>query len=258
MPSRCSRPGPSRHRLLRRSATGDLESRSDPHCGRRAPPSTSSLVPTACRPRRRVDPRWQYYRSVASVGIQVADALEYAHQKGVIHRDIKPSNLLLDTAGRIWITDFGLAYQPDSRAKGDKGLTQTGEIVGTIRYMPPERFRGWSDPRSDVYSLGLTLYEMLLLRPAFDAQDQVGLMQLVLQTEPVRLRKADPQIPRDLETIVLKAIDKEPARRRSRRRTRRRPGDSRRPPDPGLAHGIAERAKRIPPPSVAGRAGATW
>src|SRR5206468_10048400 len=127
--------------------------------------------------------------------------------EGVIHSDVKPSNLLLDADGRVWVTDFGLA-----KTDGDS-LTHTGDLIGTLRYMAPERFRGWSDPRSDVYSLGLTLYEMLLLRPAFEAPDQVGLMQLVVQTEPVRLRKADPQIPRDLETIILKAIDKEPAQR---------------------------------------------
>jgi len=175
-------------------------------------PSSLTLTGSAAAPAGRSG-RWHYYRSVAGVGIQVADALGYAHHEGVIHRDIKPSNLLLDTAGRVWITDFGLAYQPEAQSSGEKGLTQTGEIVGTIRYMAPERFRGWSDPRSDVYSLGLTLYEMLLLRPAFDAPDQVGLMQLVIQTEPIRPRKADPQIPRDLETIILKAIDKEPAQR---------------------------------------------
>jgi WD40 repeat protein/serine/threonine protein kinase/tetratricopeptide (TPR) repeat protein len=178
------------------------------------PPSVSSLTLTGSgtAPGGRSG-RWHYYRSVAGVGIQVAEALEYAHREGVIHRDVKPSNLLLDTAGRVWITDFGLAYQPDAHAPGDKALTQTGEIVGTLRYMPPERFRGWSDPRSDVYSLGLTLYEMLLFRPAFEAAEQVALMEMAIHAEPTRLRKADPQIPRDLETIVLKAIDKEPGRR---------------------------------------------
>jgi WD40 repeat protein/serine/threonine protein kinase len=151
--------------------------------------------------------RQHYYRSVARVGIQVAEALDYAHREGVIHRDIKPSNLLLDTAGRVWITDFGLA-KIDGAA-----LTTTGDVVGTIRYMAPERFRGWSDPRSDVYSLGLTLYEMLLLQPAFAAPDRIKLIHEVTHTEPPRLRKVDGRIPRDLETIIQKAIDKEPGRR---------------------------------------------
>src|SRR5262249_10178659 len=90
-----------------------------------------------------------YYRSVARVGAQVAEALAYAHAQGILHRDIKPSNLLLDAKGTVWVTDFGLAKAEE----GDK-LTATGDIVGTLRYMAPERFDGWSDPRSDVYALG--------------------------------------------------------------------------------------------------------
>jgi len=148
-----------------------------------------------------------YYRSVARIGIQVAQALDYAHREGVIHRDVKPSNLLLDADGRVWVTDFGLAKTDGS------ALTQTGDIVGTVRYMAPERFNGWSDPRSDVYALGLTLYEMVGLRPAFDAAEQGKLMDQVLHQEPPALRRADPHVPRDLETIIVKAIDREPSRR---------------------------------------------
>ena len=144
---------------------------------------------------------------MARVGAQVADALDYAHKEGVIHRDVKPSNLLLDADGRVWITDFGLAKTDGS------ALTQTGDIVGTIRYMAPERFNGWSDPRSDVYSLGLTLYEMLGLRPAFDESEHAKLMQQVLHVDPPALRKLDPHLPRDLETVVAKATDREPSRR---------------------------------------------
>src|SRR5262249_37059699 len=151
--------------------------------------------------------RRHYDRSVAHVGVQVAEALAYAHREGVVHRDIKPSNLLLDAEGRVWVADFGLA-----KIDGD-ALTQTGDLVGTLRYMAPERFRGWSDPRSDVYSLGLTLYEMLLLRPAFASADRLELIRRVTHEEPIRPRTVEPQIPRDLETIVLKAIDKEPSRR---------------------------------------------
>ncbi len=101
------------------------------------------------------------------IGIQVAEALEYAHQQGILHRDIKPANLLLDAQGQIWVTDFGLAKAQDSDE-----LTRTGDIVGTLKYMAPERFNGWSDPRSDVYALGATLYEMLTLRPAFEESDR--------------------------------------------------------------------------------------
>jgi WD40 repeat protein/serine/threonine protein kinase len=148
-----------------------------------------------------------YYDSVARIGLQVAEALDYAHGEGVIHRDIKPSNLILDTAGRVWVADFGLAKT------GGESLTQSGDIVGTIPYMAPERFRGWADPRSDVYSLGLTLYEMLALRPAFSGSDRCQLILQVTQAEPPRLRKIEPLMPRDLETIIAKAIDKEPGHR---------------------------------------------
>ena len=111
-----------------------------------------------------------YYRAVARLGIQVAEALAHAHGQGVLHRDIKPSNLLLDADGHVWVTDFGLA-----KFEGSDGPTQTGDIVGTLRYMAPERFDGWSDRRSDVYGLGMTLYELLTLKPAFDSADRLKL-----------------------------------------------------------------------------------
>jgi tetratricopeptide (TPR) repeat protein len=148
-----------------------------------------------------------YFRSVARVGQQAAAALAYAHARGVIHRDIKPSNLLLDWSGVVWITDFGLAKAEDD------GLTRTGEMPGTLRYMSPERFRGECDARADVYGLGLTLYEMLILRPAFESRDRMHLIEQVGHEEPARPRSVDGQVPLDLETIVLKAIDKEPRRR---------------------------------------------
>src|SRR5262249_27248081 len=115
----------------------------------------------------------QYWQSVARIGMQVADALAHAASQGILHRDIKPSNLLLDGMGNVWVTDFGLA-KADS--DGDN-LTRTGDIVGTLRYLAPERFTGQGDPRSDVYSLGLTLYELLVLRPAFDETDRNRLGQ---------------------------------------------------------------------------------
>jgi WD40 repeat protein/serine/threonine protein kinase len=150
-----------------------------------------------------------YWRSVARVIVQAADALAYAHAQGVLHRDVKPSNLLLDLQGTVWITDFGLA-----KALTDSDdLTRTGDVVGTLRYLAPERFRGLADGRSDVYALGLTLYELLTLRPAFAAPDRTQLIQQVLHSELARPRTLDPDIPRDLETIVLKATDKDPERR---------------------------------------------
>jgi serine/threonine protein kinase len=106
------------------------------------------------------------HRAVARIGQQVAQALGHAHARGVVHRDIKPSNLLLDAAGIVWITDFGLAKAEDD------GLTNTGDVLGTLRYMAPERFRGEGDGRADLYALGLTLYELLTLRPAFDSSDR--------------------------------------------------------------------------------------
>jgi serine/threonine protein kinase len=101
---------------------------------------------------------------VVRIGRQAAEGLAHAHARGIIHRDVKPSNLLLDTAGVVWITDFGLAKTQDVT------LTSTGDIVGTLRYMAPERLQGEGDERGDVYALGLTLYELLVLRPAFEAR----------------------------------------------------------------------------------------
>ncbi len=148
-----------------------------------------------------------FYRSVADIGRQAAQGLAYAHVNGIVHRDIKPSNLLLDQAGVVWIADFGLA-------KGeDDGLTRTGDILGTFRYMPPCRFQGQGDHRADIYALGMTLYEMLTLRPAFNESDRLKLIERIKNEEPPRPRTLDSRIPRDLETIVLKAIEKDRERR---------------------------------------------
>jgi hypothetical protein len=149
----------------------------------------------------------QLYRGVALLGLQVADALAYAHGERMLHRDIKPANLLLDTRGVVWVTDFGLAKE-----EGDD-LTRTGDIVGTLRYLAPERLNGISDARSDIYSLGLTLHELLTQQPAFAETDRVRLVRAITHEEPPAPRKLDPHVPRDLETIVLKAIAKEPAGR---------------------------------------------
>jgi serine/threonine-protein kinase len=151
--------------------------------------------------------RRPYHLSVARIGQQAGQALAYAHLRGIVHRDIKPSNLLLDTSGIVWVTDFGLAKADDD------ALTNSGDVVGTVRYMAPERFRGEADPRADVYAMGLTLYELLTLRPAFESRDRLQLIESIKSREPKRPRAIDAHIPRDLETIVLKAIDKEPARR---------------------------------------------
>jgi serine/threonine protein kinase/WD40 repeat protein len=150
----------------------------------------------------------QYFVGVARVGVQVAEALAHAHRQGIVHRDVKPSNLLMDTQGVVWVTDFGLV-----KDEASTDLTGPGDIVGTIRYMAPERFEDQGDARSDVYSLGITLYEMLTLRPAFPGERRAELIDRVRHAEPPRPRQLDPHIPRDLETVVLKALAKEPARR---------------------------------------------
>ncbi|QEH31955.1 Serine/threonine-protein kinase pkn5 [Aquisphaera giovannonii] len=149
-----------------------------------------------------------YARGVARVGLQVAEALAYAHGQGILHRDIKPGNLLLDRDGNVWVADFGLA-----KAVGVDDLTHTGDIVGTVRYMAPERFRGEGDARADVYALGLTLYELLALRPAFDESDRASLMRQVTQEDPPRLRRLNRAVPPDLETIIHKAMSRDPGAR---------------------------------------------
>ncbi|MCA9149851.1 MAG: protein kinase, partial [Planctomycetales bacterium] len=149
----------------------------------------------------------KYFRRVAVGCSQVARALEFAHAHGVLHRDIKPSNLLLDTEGVIWVSDFGLAKDES------EDLTHTGDIIGTLRYMAPERFAGEADARSDVYSLGLTLYELCTLRHAFEERDRARLIHHITSGVPLPPRHVRPEIPRDLETIVLKAIAIEPSAR---------------------------------------------
>jgi tetratricopeptide (TPR) repeat protein len=149
-----------------------------------------------------------YFEAVAKIGLQAAEALDYASRQGVLHRDIKPSNLLLDTQGNVWVADFGLAKITET-----EDITCSGQLVGTTRYMAPERFQGQCDGRSDVYSLGLTLYELVSLRPAFDASERAELIERICNDEPARLKKLEPRVPQDLETIIHKAIAGEPARR---------------------------------------------
>lgn len=149
-----------------------------------------------------------YWRSVARIGAQIADGLDYAHRHGVVHRDIKPSNLLIDVEGNAWITDFGLAKHHDH---GD--LTRSGDVVGTLRYMAPEQFYGKADYRTDTYGLGVTLYEMLTLQPAFPETQQAALLHKKTTASPAAPRRINPRIPRDLETIVLKASAPEAAQR---------------------------------------------
>jgi tetratricopeptide (TPR) repeat protein len=140
--------------------------------------------------------------------VQAADALDYAHKHGTLHRDIKPANILLDPQGTAWLTDFGLAKLSEQH-----NLTSTGDLVGTLQYLAPESLHGQTDARGDIYSLGLTLYELLTLAPPFPESNPAKLLHQVSAHEPVRPRKLNPSIPRDLETIVLKAIARDPAGR---------------------------------------------
>jgi serine/threonine protein kinase len=148
---------------------------------------------------------------IATMIADVADALHHAHQNGVTHRDIKPSNLLLSSDGRLSITDFGLA-----RMLEQPGMTMTGEFVGTPAYMSPEQVTAGRIPvdhRADIYSLGATLYELLTLRPPFVAEGRDRLLALLIQKEPASPRSVNPNVPRDLETICLKCLEKDPDRR---------------------------------------------
>ena len=122
------------------------------------------------------------FETITRIGLQAAEALSYAHKREVIHRDIKPSNLLYDETGVAWLTDFGLAKLQEEEAE-DGGMTRTGDVLGTLKYMPPERFQGECDARSDIYSLGLTLYELATGKPAFQSSDRLNLICL-LYTSP--------------------------------------------------------------------------
>ena len=154
----------------------------------------------------------RYFNAVARLGLQAAEALHYAHQKGVVHRDVKPANLLLDNEGNLWITDFGLAQFYDL----DSGLTQTGNLLGTYRYMSPEQASGRAvvlDQRTDVYSLGITLYEMLTLQRALRGTTREQLLYEISAVDPEPPRSIDKSIPPELEIIIGKAIAKDPADR---------------------------------------------
>jgi len=151
-------------------------------------------------------------RRALDIAAQVADALDYAHVRGVVHRDIKPSNIMVDAEDRVHIMDFGLAKQLDSDTK----FTRTGTTIGTPSYMPPEQASGESarvDNRADVYSLGAVLYEMLTGRPPFSGDTMMNTLIKVMNDEPVPPKRLNPRIHRDIQTIVLKAMEKSPERR---------------------------------------------
>lgn len=150
----------------------------------------------------------EYFRCVARKIFHVCDALDYAHRHGTLHRDIKPANLIFDREGEIWVTDFGLAKLEEATS-----FTRTGDIVGTPQYMPPESFEGRYDERSEVYAVGLSLYEMLTQRPAIEAGSQAEAIRAALAGVTTSPRKWAPSIPRDLETITMKTLAMQPDHR---------------------------------------------
>ena len=152
------------------------------------------------------------FKWVANTGLQVADALAYAHEKSILHRDIKPANLVLDKNDTVWLTDFGLA-KPIGGGLDQTAMTKTGDILGTPQYMAPESFAGKYDIRSETYCLGLTLYELATLKPAFANASTPEVIRAVTTAAPPAPRKIEPRIPADLATVIEKAIAKEPDQR---------------------------------------------
>lgn len=142
-----------------------------------------------------------YIRWVARIGATICDALHYAHAQGVLHRDIKPANLLIDKKNEVWIADFGLAKLTEQQT-----VTMTGDVVGTPQYMPPESFDGIYDVKSEVYSVGLVLYELLALRPAIDGKNTGDTIRKATAGVSISPRKYNSRIPLDLETIILKSV----------------------------------------------------
>ena len=147
------------------------------------------------------------HADVARMGAQIADALHYIHQQSIVHRDIKPSNILFDQQGTPWLADWGLVKSEFSE------LTQTGDLFGSLAYMAPERFKGQADAKSDIYSLGVTLYELLTLDRLFDQEDKAELVGRIVNDEPRRPSEVVPTISADFENVILKAIEKRPAAR---------------------------------------------
>jgi WD40 repeat protein/serine/threonine protein kinase len=181
-----------------------------PHDATTSPPLDATLAVAALSTERCTN-NPAFFRTAAHLGIQAAEALEHAHQLGVVHRDIKPANLLVDQCAHVWITDFGLAH-----FQSQAGLTLSGDLVGTLRYMSPEQAlaqRTLIDQRTDIYSLGATLYELVTLELAFPGSDRQELLRQIAFEEPRPLRRFNKAIPAELEAIVLKTMEKNPADR---------------------------------------------
>lgn len=179
------------------------DQRSDPAFAPATVPTVVEGPLSTARSHREQD----YIRAAVQLGIEVAEALENAHQEGVVHRDIKPGNLLLDARGHVWVADFGLA-----RIVADPGMTLSGDLLGTLRYMSPEQALGQRqtiDGRTDVYGLGATLYELLTLKPVFEGNDRQALLRQIAFDEPRPPRMWQNSLPVELETILLKTLAKD-------------------------------------------------
>jgi eukaryotic-like serine/threonine-protein kinase len=203
------------HGPLRSSAEGEADDRAVvadlPEVLTNSSSGGEVTLATTTISHERSSDRRRYFDRAAGLCRQAALALEHAHQAGIVHRDVKPGNLLLDLRGQLWVTDFGLA-----QVTGDPGLTISGELLGTLRYSSPEQVlarRGIVDHRSDVYSLGATLYELLTLRPPFEGRDRNALIREITEDDPAAPCDLDRTVPAELETIVLKALRKDPADR---------------------------------------------
>lgn len=138
---------------------------------------------------------------ISEIGSQIASALQYAHEQGVIHRDIKPANIILDSAGKTWVTDFGLAKVLQSNLH----LSMTGDVVGTLRYMAPEQLRGVSDARSDIFGLGLTLYELATGQDVWSSLSKNEILANRSSLELQDVRELNPAVPEPLAMIIMTA-----------------------------------------------------
>ena len=200
--------------LAKSHLVGDLVSKrqldkyeNSPQTNKTTDPTFEQTAKVSTGSTSKLRPHKSYYHGIATIGQHVAEALAHAHENGVVHRDIKPSNLLLDQNGKVWVADFGLAK------KDNQELTRTGDVVGTLRFLSPERLDGINDRRGDIYSLGMTLYEMLALGPAFEGVSQYNVIEKIRNENPARLKDIDSAIPPDLITVIEKATEKDPTRR---------------------------------------------